>query len=80
MICFFSKLFGYLRIGCEYRVCLAVRRPSVRSSQSEYSGKVGVTLLTVNVIVTCYHNRIRVTLLSIFCEYDNHEASLLVLL
>ena len=55
MICFFSKLFRYLRIGCEYRVRLAVRRP-VRSSQSEYSGKVGVTLLTVNFIVTCYHN------------------------
>ena len=74
MICFFSKLFGYLRIGCEYRVRLVVRRPSVRSSQSEYNGKVGVTLLRVDFIVTCYRNRIRVTLLSFFCEYDNHEA------
>jgi hypothetical protein len=41
-----------------YRVSLAVRRPSVRSSQSEYSGKVGVIFLRVNFMVACCHNRI----------------------
>jgi hypothetical protein len=58
MVCFFSffgEVFECLLPGSERRVYIAVRRPSVRSSQSEYSGKVGVTLLGVNLMVVCYY-------------------------
>ena len=60
MVCFFgffSAACECLLLDCDRRVCLAVRRPSVRSLQSEYSGKVGVTLLGVNFMVVCYHQR-----------------------
>ena len=33
-----------------------------------------MVLLRVNFMVACYHKRIRVTLLSFFCECDNYEA------
>ena len=53
---FLWEVFENLLPGRELRVYLAARRPSVRSPQSEYSGKVGVTLLTVNFMVACYHH------------------------
>ena len=58
MVCFFSffsEAFECLLPGRELRVYLAVRRPSVRSLQSEYSGNVDVTLLRVNFMLVCYH-------------------------
>jgi len=56
MVCFsafFGKTFEFLLPSCEQHVCVGVRHPSVRSSESEYSGKVGVTLLRVNFMVLC---------------------------